>query len=132
MVTSITLITLPITLFFSHSIIGIKKFLQTVIFSAYLVYYYKFNLNVRAAQVSLQYNRHLVKIAIAMGASVGLAYFIFTISVILGDSHIAFVNGAIEIVVRPNLTNCPVYYGLGYNRFFTILTHLHKMKKYVL
>ena len=34
------------TLFFSSSIICINKFLQIMMFSAYLVYYYKFNLNV--------------------------------------------------------------------------------------
>ena len=79
------------TLYFSNFIIGINKFLQIIMFSAYLVYYYKFNLNVCPAQISLQYNRDLVKIAIAMGASVGLAYFIFIISVILGDSHIALI-----------------------------------------
>ena len=88
------------TLFFSHSIVGINKFLQTVMFSAYLVYYYKFNLNVRAAQISLQYNRHLVNIAIAMGASVGLAYFIFTILVILGYSHVAFMSGGILLIIQ--------------------------------
>ena len=88
------------TLFFSNFIIGINKFLQIIMFSAYLVYYYKFNLNVCPAQVSLQYNRDLVKIAIAMGASVGLAYFIFTISVILGDSYIAFVSGSILLLIQ--------------------------------
>ena len=68
-------------------------------FSAYFVYY-KLSKNVRAAQVSLQYNGDLVKIAIAMGASVGLVYFIFTISVILGDSHTAFVSGSILLIIQ--------------------------------
>ena len=46
-------------------------------FSAYLVYYHKFNLNVCAAQVSLDYSRKLVRIAIAMGGTIGLSFFIF-------------------------------------------------------
>ena len=88
------------TLYFSNSIIGINKFLQIIMFSAYLVYYYKFNLNVRAAQVSLQYDRHLIKIAIAMGASVGLSYFIFTILVILGVSRNALMTGSIFLLIQ--------------------------------
>ena len=88
------------TLYFSNSIIGINKFLQIIMFSAYLVYYYKFNLNVRAAQVSLQYDRHLIKIAIAMGASIGLSYFIFTISVILGVTRIALMTGSILLLIQ--------------------------------
>ena len=78
------------TPYFCNLIIGINKFLQITMFSAYLFYYYKFNMNVCAAQVTLQYDRELVKIAIAMGASVGLAYFIFIISAILDYPDIAF------------------------------------------
>ena len=54
------------TLYFSNYIVGINKFLQIIMFSAYLVYYYKFNVNVCPAQISLQYNQDLVKIAIAI------------------------------------------------------------------
>ena len=65
------------TLIFSSTITLINKFLQITMFSAYLVYFYKFNLNVRAAQVTLQYSRKLFRIAIAMGGTVGLAFLFF-------------------------------------------------------
>ena len=39
----------------SNPIVAINKFLQITVFSAYLVYLYKFSMNVCAAQVSLQY-----------------------------------------------------------------------------
>ena len=45
------------TLMFPMSIVTINKFLQIMMFSTYLIYYYKFNKNVvRPAQVSLQYS----------------------------------------------------------------------------
>ena len=65
------------TMLFGSSITLINKFLQIAMFSAYLVYFYKFNLNVCAAQVTLRYSRKLFRIATAMGGSIGLAFFIF-------------------------------------------------------
>ena len=88
------------TLFFSNFIIGINKFLQIIMFSAYLVYYYKFNLNVCPAQVSLQYNRDLIKIAIAMGASVGLGYFFVTVLVLLEYSDLVFISSSILLLIQ--------------------------------
>ena len=41
------------TSLFSDIIVAVNKILQIILFIAYLVYYHKFNLNVRAAQVSL-------------------------------------------------------------------------------
>ena len=57
-------------------------------------------MNVRAAQVTLKYDRELVKIAIAMGASVGLAYFVFTISAILDYPDIAFLGGSFLFFIQ--------------------------------
>ena len=48
-------------------------------FSAFIVYHYKFNKNVHAAQVSLKYSRQLYRITTAMGATVGLSHFILAI-----------------------------------------------------
>ena len=44
------------TLTISTSIAGINKFIQIIMFSAYLVYLYQFNMHGRGAQVPLQYN----------------------------------------------------------------------------
>ena len=59
-------------------IVFINKFLQMTMFSAYLYYLYKFNLNVRAAQVTLdvRYNRKLFRIVTTMGASIGFSFFL--------------------------------------------------------
>ena len=67
------------TLVFVSSIVFINKFLQIAMFSAYLVFFYKFNLNVRAAQVTLRYSRKLFRIVTAMGGSIGLAHFLFVL-----------------------------------------------------
>ena len=64
------------TVMFFIFIVTINKFLQITMFLVYLVYYYKFNMNVHAAQVSLRYSQKLFRIAIAMGATVGLTYFV--------------------------------------------------------
>ena len=63
----------------SDIIVAANKILQIILFIAYLVYYYKFNLNVHAAQVSLstQTSQKLFRIALAMGGNVGLSFFIY-------------------------------------------------------
>ena len=68
------------TFFLVHFILTINKFLQIALFSAYLVYLYKFNLNVRAAEVTLQYSRLLFRIAIAMGATIGLSCLMYMVA----------------------------------------------------
>ena len=80
-------------------------------------------MNVRAAQVSLQYDRELVKIATAMGASIGLAYFIFTISAILDYPDIAFFSGSIlffiqEVIIMTSYISTKKIFGL-YKAYFS-------------
>ena len=48
-------------------------------FSGFVFYYYKFNLNVQAAQVTLRYSHELSRVAIAMGATVGFSVLTFII-----------------------------------------------------
>ena len=63
-------------------------------FSAYLVYYYKFNLNVCAAQVPLEQSQKFFRIAAAMGGTIGLLIFIFALVVFLPEySNITFIVG---------------------------------------
>ena len=66
-------------LFLFLFILNIIKFLQIAMFSGFVFYHYKFNLNVRAAQVTLRYSRELSRVAIAMGATVGFSVLTFII-----------------------------------------------------
>ena len=90
------------TLMLPLSVVTINKFLQIMMFSAYLIYYYKFNNNfVRPAQVSLQYSRKIFQIAIVMGATVGLTYFVAILDVlILGQSDITFIIGRFFLLIQ--------------------------------
>ena len=82
-------------------VITINKFLQIIMFSAYLVYYYKFNMNVRAAQISLDYSRKLVRIAISMGATIGFSFFIFTLSVFIPQySSVSYTSSGILLFIQ--------------------------------
>ena len=67
------------SLFLFLFILNIVKFLQITMFSVFVFYYYKFNLNVQAAQVTLRYSRELSRVAIAMGATVGFSVVTFII-----------------------------------------------------
>ena len=55
----------------------INKLIQITMFIAYIVYFIKFNMMIHAVQTTTRYNQELFKIAIAMGATLGLSYFIF-------------------------------------------------------
>ena len=90
------------TLMLPLSVVTINKFLQIMMFSAYLVYYYKFNKNVvRPAQVSLQYSRKIFQIAIVMGATVGLTYFVAILDIfIIGQSDIIFIVGRFFLLIH--------------------------------
>ena len=75
------------TLYLFVIITFINKVLQITMFSAYLYYLYKFNLNVRAAQVTLdvRYSRKLFRIATAMGASIGFSFFTYFLVVFIPE-----------------------------------------------
>ena len=90
------------TLFFGDFIIAINKFVEITMFSIYLVYFYKFNVNIRPANVSLQYNRVLFRVAIAMGATVGPSYFIFILLLIFDPeySNIIGISGTILVLIQ--------------------------------
>ena len=91
------------TLFFSNFVFTTNKILQVIMFSAYPVYYYKFNTIVSAAQVSLQYSRELFKVAIAMGATIGISYFIVTVASILSNPEyidMAFTSSTILLFIQ--------------------------------
>ena len=74
----------------------INKVLQMMMFSAYLYYLYKFNLNVRAAQVTLdvRYSRKLFRIATAMGASIGFSFFVYFLVVFIPEYTDIIISGS--------------------------------------
>ena len=71
------------TIAISSFVSVINKFLQVMMFLAYLVYLYKFNKNVCAAGVTLQHGQKLLRIAIAIGSTVDLSSFFYILLVII-------------------------------------------------
>ena len=90
------------TLFIAEIPTAINKLIQITMFIAYIVYFIKFNMMIRAAQTTMRYNRDLFKIAVAMGATLGLSYFIFIFLVFNSaflDAVIG-VSGAVLLLVQ--------------------------------
>ena len=89
------------TLYFGDAFVFINKFIQITMFLVYLAYFYKFNKHVNAAQVSLEYNRKLVKIAIVMGTTIGLSYFMWIIVLFNSRfSDVFSISSAILLVIQ--------------------------------
>ena len=71
-------------------------------FIAYIVYYIKFNVIIGSAEISKRYNKDLFKLAIAMGATIGLSYFIF-IFLVFDSEYIDIavgISGALFLVIQ--------------------------------
>ena len=66
------------TLLVAEILPAINKVIQISMFITYIVYYIKFNVIIGSAEISKRYNKDLFKLAIAMGATIGLSYFVFT------------------------------------------------------
>ena len=98
------------TLVISTCIAGINKFIQITMFTVHLVYFYKFNMNVRATQISLQYNKNLFRIPIAMGSTVGRSFFIFALVLFVSEySNIThFITGALFVIQQAAIFACLV------------------------
>ena len=67
------------TLYLSEAIKVINKFVQITMFLVYLVYFCELKIAFREAENLARYSRKLFRIAITMGANVGLARFIWLI-----------------------------------------------------
>ena len=75
---------------------------------AYLFYLYKFNMNAHSAGISLQYNRELFRIPIAMGGTVGLSIFTFALILLIPEySSINFFITSSYSLCHP--ANCDIY-----------------------
>ena len=90
------------TIFLSDTFIAINKLVQIIMLVAYLVYFYKFHVNIGGTQIlNVQYNRELLKIAIAMGATIGLSFFIWILLIFNSDySTIIGVSGTVFLFIQ--------------------------------
>ena len=90
------------TLILNDTFVFINKLIQIIMLLAYLVYFYKFNVNIGAGNVNvLQYNQELLKIAIAMGATIGLSFFVYAILIFDSEySHIIGISGTVLLFVQ--------------------------------
>ena len=87
------------TLFLSDVIVITNKFVQITMLSVYLVYFYKFKMAFRDADISIQYNKMLFRIAIAMGATIGLSHFIWML-LAFEYSDIISISGTILLLIQ--------------------------------
>ena len=73
------LINILIKLYFlvTYLLAAINKLIQISMFITYIVYYIKFNKKFDGVQTSTLHNRNLFRIAIVMGATIGLSQFVF-------------------------------------------------------
>jgi len=92
------------TLFLTDISVSIHKLVQIIMFVSYLVYFYKFKKRCNAQTGSgLQYDKVLFKIAIGMGATIGLSNFIWTL-VIFAPKYIniviVIISGGILLLIQ--------------------------------
>ena len=80
----------------------VNKLVQITMFIIYLVYFNKFNAIIRDAKVSnMQYHKGLFKIAITMGATVGLSSFIWILSAFYpGYTEVIAASGSILLFIQ--------------------------------
>ena len=71
-------------------------------FLTYLVYFYKLKADFRDAPNSAQYNRKFFRIAVAMGATVGVSHFIWIpVALFAPDySFLVDISGAILLLIQ--------------------------------
>ena len=89
------------TLIFSDTFVFINKLIQIIMLLAYLIYFYKFNVNVGTGNTNVEYNRELVKIAIAMGATIGLSFFVYSFVIFDPEyAHIIGISGTVLLFIQ--------------------------------
>ena len=90
------------TLILNDTFVFINKLIQIIMLLTYLVYFYKFNVNIGAGNVNvLQYNQELLKIAIAMGATIGLSFFVYAILIFGPEySNIIGISGTALLFIQ--------------------------------
>ena len=87
-------------IFIRNIFVFINKVIQIVMFITYLVYLYKVIVDIGNGEVSSQYNKALSKIAIGMGATIGLSFFIWILPIDQKYSYITAISGAVFLFIQ--------------------------------
>ena len=90
------------TLLIAEILPAINKVIQILMFIAYIVYYIKFNAIIGSAEISKHHTKDLFRIAIAMGATLGLSYFVF-IFLIFDSEYVDIaigISGTLFLVIQ--------------------------------
>jgi len=80
--------------------VSINKLVQIIMFVAYLVYFYKFKKMYNTQTSNLQYDRMFFKIAIAMGATIGLSTFVWMLARFVQYLDILIIIGCILDLIQ--------------------------------
>ena len=91
------------TLLFSDTFNAINKLVEIIMLVAYVVYFYKFRVSIGGTQIlNVRYNRELLKIAIAMGATIGLSFFIWVSSIFFHSDYLVIIgiSGAVFLFIQ--------------------------------
>ena len=88
------------TLFIKMFFVSINKAIQFMMFITYLVYFYKLIASFGKTKASPEYNLALFRIAIGMGATIGLSYFIWILPIDQKYSYITSISGAVLLFIQ--------------------------------
>ena len=116
------------TLIISDIIVVINKPLQIIMLLTYLIYLYKFHVKTGAGSVNVQYNRELLKIAIAMGATISLSFFAYAFLIFDSGFIIGFSGSVllfIEQVLIMSIFLCTKKMSTLYKTYFSRYCNCH-------
>ena len=88
------------TAFIADAFFLINKAIQSTMFIAYLVYFYKLTQSFNNTETSPQYNLALSRIAIGMGATIDLSYFVWMVPTDQEYSYITSISGALLLFIQ--------------------------------
>ena len=88
------------TLFIMDGFFFINKAIQITMFITYLVYFYKLIASFGKTKASPEYNLAFFRIAIGMGATIGLSYFVWILPIDQKYSHITAISGAVLLFIQ--------------------------------
>ena len=87
-------------IFIRNIFVFINKSIQITMFITYLVYFYKVIVDIGNTETSPKYNRVFSRIAIGMGATIGLSFFIWILPIDQEYSYITGISGAVLLFIQ--------------------------------
>ena len=96
------------TIGISHANHTLNKFIQITLLVVYFVYYYKLNKMLKmvhnmVANTDQQHNRWFFKIAITMGATIGISQFLFGYITFFKQTNIVGIVGGLSLLVQQSV-----------------------------